>query len=423
LKIVSKYQKKEHVLDTPLSDPPADTAMKKCDESNEVSCLMLVFITLDLQKSFEDWPAYDMIGDLKNMFQEKACVERYRIAIELFECKMTEGASVSAHVQKLMDLMEQLGKLGSTMHLQLSTDLILHSLPPSFSMFVMNYNMAGAIKPLNELHSMLSTAETSITRAPDVIAVTGYSKKVMKGKRKGKGKVKGKGKAHARSKSAPKPVKVSMPTPDTVCFHCNDKGHFKRECPKFLEEQKARPSASGIYVVEINFVISSSNSWVIDSGAGAHICSNMQTIKRSRRLAKGEMQHKFGNGALVAAVAVGDLELILPCGLVIELSNVYYVLCASRNIVYVSYLDSHSFEFSFKNRCCIISHNGLFYANASFVNGLYVIDLGTPIYNISTKRLKASNNNSSLMWHCRLGHINEKRIKKLQEDGLLGQFD
>ena len=27
------------------------------------------------------------------------------------------------------------------------------------------------------------------------------------------------------------------------------------------------------------------------------------------------------------------------------------------------------------------------------------------------------------MWHCRLGHINEKRIKKLQEIGLLGKFD
>ena len=27
------------------------------------------------------------------------------------------------------------------------------------------------------------------------------------------------------------------------------------------------------------------------------------------------------------------------------------------------------------------------------------------------------------LWHHRLGHINEKRIKKLHEDGLLGQVD
>jgi gag-polypeptide of LTR copia-type/GAG-pre-integrase domain len=416
------------VLDAPLPDPPANTATrverdryeKKCDESNEVSCLMLVSMAPDLQKRFEDMSAYDMIGELKNMFQEQTRVERYHVAMEFFECKMNEGASVSAHVQKLMGLMEQLGKLDSTMDLQLSTDLILHSLPPSFSMFVMNYNMAGAIKSLNELHSMLSTAETSIRRVPDVLAVTGYSKKVMKGKRKGKRKAKGKGKAHAGSKSTPKLVKVSTSTLDTVYFHCNGKSHFKRECPKFLEEQKAGSSTSGIHVVEINFIFSSSNSWVVDSGAGAHICSNMQALKRSRRLAKGEMQLKFGNGALVA---VGDLDLILPNGLVIELSNVYYAPCASRKIIFVSCLVSHGFEFAFKNRCCTIFRNDLFYASAYFVNGLYVIDLGTPIYNISTKRLKISNTNSSFMWYYRLGHINEKCIKKLQDDGLLNQFD
>ena len=27
------------------------------------------------------------------------------------------------------------------------------------------------------------------------------------------------------------------------------------------------------------------------------------------------------------------------------------------------------------------------------------------------------------MWHCRLGHISEKRMKKLREDGLLSSFD
>jgi hypothetical protein len=44
------------VLDVPVPEPPADIATrterdqfeKKCDKSNEVSCLMLVSMTLDL---------------------------------------------------------------------------------------------------------------------------------------------------------------------------------------------------------------------------------------------------------------------------------------------------------------------------------------------------------------------------------------
>jgi hypothetical protein len=76
LKIVLKHQKKEHVIDVSLPELLADTATraerdryeKKCDESNEMSCFMLVSMTPDLQKCFDDWSAYDMIGKLNNMF-------------------------------------------------------------------------------------------------------------------------------------------------------------------------------------------------------------------------------------------------------------------------------------------------------------------------------------------------------------------
>jgi hypothetical protein len=43
-----------------------------------------------------------MIDELKNKFQEQAWIERYCVTVELFECKMTEGVSVNAIVQKLM---------------------------------------------------------------------------------------------------------------------------------------------------------------------------------------------------------------------------------------------------------------------------------------------------------------------------------
>jgi hypothetical protein len=63
-----------------------------------MSYLILVSMTHDLQKRFEDWPAYDMICEIKNIFREQARVERYRVMMKLFECKMTKGGSVSAHV-------------------------------------------------------------------------------------------------------------------------------------------------------------------------------------------------------------------------------------------------------------------------------------------------------------------------------------
>nr|GFC15182.1 retrotransposon protein, putative, Ty1-copia subclass [Tanacetum cinerariifolium] len=44
------------------------------------------------------------------------------------------------------------------------------------------------------------------------------------------------------------------------------------------------------------------------------------------------------------------------------------------------------------------------------------------MYAITDKRAKI-NLDSSLLWHCRLGHISKKRIEKLQHDGLLNSID
>ena len=47
----------------------------------------------------------------------------------------------------------------------------------------------------------------------------------------------------------------------------------------------------------------------------------------------------------------------------------------------------------------------------------------SPICNINAKMPWLADLNHAYMWHCRLGHISEKRMKKLHSDGLLTSFD
>ena len=56
-------------------------------------------------------------------------------------------------------------------------------------------------------------------------------------------------------------------------------------------------------------------------------------------------------------------------------------------------------------------------------NGLYELDHETPIYNINAKKFKSNDLNPTYLWHCCLGHINQKHISKLHKDGLLDPFD
>ena len=44
-------------------------------------------------------------------------------------------------------------------------------------------------------------------------------------------------------------------------------------------------------------------------------------------------------------------------------------------------------------------------------------------HNIEAKRCKVNNDNATYLWHCRLGHIGVKRMKKLHADGILESLD
>ena len=56
----------------------------------------------------------------------------------------------------------------------------------------------------------------------------------------------------------------------------------------------------------------------------------------SRKLRNKEVQLRVGNGARVAAVTTGRIELYLPSGLIMELENVYFVPSIFRNIISIS---------------------------------------------------------------------------------------
>ncbi|VFQ73142.1 unnamed protein product [Cuscuta campestris] len=184
---------------------------------------------------------------------------------------------------------------------------------------------------------------------------------------------------------------------------------------------QGQPKNSGVYVIEVN--MSDITSWVMDTGCGSHICTSMQNLHECRQLTEGEIQLKVGNGALVYALAVGTYSLSVPSGLILHLNNCLFVPSMSKNIISVSCLDKAGFSFVVKDKTLSVFRNDIFYASAKMTNGLYVLDMDTAIYNVDVKRNKPNSLNLAYLWHCRLGHINEKRISKLHRFGVLDSFD
>ena len=140
LRIILEGCKKLYVLDVALGDPPADSASddernvyeKKSDDNTIVKCAILTSLEPELQDCFEKHGAYEMVEELKTMFQTPTRAERYEIFEKFFTCKMEEHGSVSEHDVSTTGYISRLAQLECVIPEELNTDRVLHSLPPSF---------------------------------------------------------------------------------------------------------------------------------------------------------------------------------------------------------------------------------------------------------------------------------------------------
>ncbi|GKD58332.1 zinc finger, CCHC-type containing protein [Tanacetum coccineum] len=438
LRLVLSTEDKENYLEHPIPVAPvaqpgqqippealaAHAAWVKGQK--EVAVLMLLTMDLDIQRNLAHLGAYDMLQELKAMFSKQAEQE----------------------LLQTVGYIDNLERLGQPVGQNLAVSLILVSLNKDFTSFVQNFNMHGMGKTVNELHAMLKLHEESLPKKdanPALHAIrAGRVQKNQKNKphkagRGSQGKGKNKmGYAHNNVPFAPKPKtppppKKDNPAKDAICHQCGEVGHWRRNCPVYLTELMKKKklsqgaSASGIFTIELYSF--PSKSWIYDTGCGTHICITTQGLRGSRKLKPGALSLYVGDGHRAAVEAIGTYHLELPSGLVIVLNNCHYAPSITRGVISVSRLFDDGFVNRFDdNNVISVSKDNLVYFMAVPRDGIFEIDMScsntndSSMYAITNKRAKI-NLDSSLLWHCRLGHISKKRIEKLQHDGLLNSID
>ncbi|XP_071740829.1 uncharacterized protein [Rutidosis leptorrhynchoides] len=375
LQIVLKSERKLHHLENPLPEAPLETASatvrnaytKQYNEQLEVACLMLTSMTSELQRNLMDYNAYDMIEELKTMFQQQAEHELFETVKAFHACKHELGQPVSQYVLKMKGYLDQLEHLGYAMPPVLGVHLILTSLSKDYDGFVMNYNMHSMGKSIPELHAMLKQAEKGLPKKTPAVLTIKEGKIQKRKPQDASGKGKGKSKqAYTLKKKIPPPAKKEHPAKNMACHHCGQIGHWRRNCVLYLEELKkgkaGSTSTSGIFVIELyNFP---NKTWVYDTGYGTHICNDMQGLRKIRKLNKGALDLYVGNGDRSAVEAIGSYELILPSGLILILDNCHYAPSITRGVISVSRLKDNGFnhvftDYGISKRITKLQHDGL----------------------------------------------------------------
>ncbi|KAK1608146.1 hypothetical protein QYE76_031819 [Lolium multiflorum] len=273
----------QYVLDAPLGPPPPPAVSEdiknvyetRVTRYSEVQCAILCSLEAELQKHFEHHDPCDMMRELKLIFETHAAVESYEASKQFFSCMMEEGSSVSEHMFAMSGHAKKLSDMGMMIPNQLGIHRVLQSLPPSYKNFMMNYNMQNMNKDLPELFSMLKSAEVEIKKENQVLMVNKTTSFKKQGK-PNKGNFKKGGKKVATHPEKPK----AGPKPETVCYYCQGKGHWKRNCSKYLADLKSghvkKKGISDIHVIDVYLTGSRSSAWVFDTGSVAHICNSKQ---------------------------------------------------------------------------------------------------------------------------------------------------
>ena len=106
------------------------------------------------------------------------------------------------------------------------------------------------------------------------------------------------------------------------------------------------------------------------------------------------------------------------------------LLCASfsRNFIFVSILIPFGYSFNFKDTLFELFYNFECVGNDILTDGLYLLGLQNDV-TYSSMQVQTDikrydiNENSSILWHWRLGHISIERIKRLVKDRILNTLD
>nr|XP_043629851.1 uncharacterized protein LOC122601148 [Erigeron canadensis] len=150
------------------------------DKYNEVACLMLGSMNVDLQKKFKHSFPCDMLTELKFLCEKQAGVELFDLVDQFHDLRHEQGTPVSPHILKMKRYFEQLERLNYAYPQPITISMILKSLIKDFEDFVRNYTMHSMNKTIAELHAMANEYEKKLPKksaTPQVLTIKGEGSK------------------------------------------------------------------------------------------------------------------------------------------------------------------------------------------------------------------------------------------------------
>ncbi|KAL6327213.1 hypothetical protein AAG906_015252 [Vitis piasezkii] len=280
--------------------------------NNKARCYLLAAMNEVLRTKHEGHEtASEIMESLQQMFGRPSEQARHEAVKAVMNSKMKNGSSVREHVLKMIYHFNEAKINGAKIDEKTQVGMILETLSPSFLQFRTNYIMNHKKYNLTELLNELQSYETLIDDKGGKANIAEDNALVGKASSSRNKKKRNVRNQKDKKKIQKKKRKVVEPKPKGKCFHCNQDGHWKRNCKTYLDElkQKKKQGKLDLLVMETCLVENDFSSWIIDSRASNHVCISLKMLESFKDLEEGAFMLRVGSGARVSATAVGTVRL------------------------------------------------------------------------------------------------------------------
>ena len=128
-----------------------------------------------------------------------------------------------------------------------------------------------------------------------------------------------------------------------------------------------------------------SNSWILDTTCGTHICKSLLGLQKIRVLKKDDFE-LYARGESIQAKAVETCLLKLFSRKILGLENYYYILKIIRNIISVLLLLQCGYEIERKGKSYSISFSNEYICDGIIDIDLLVLSLNDNIFHIDERK-------------------------------------
>ncbi|KAE8987514.1 hypothetical protein PR003_g6650 [Phytophthora rubi] len=425
-------------------------------EKNQFARYALLFGMLpkDSKKVCKMAAAREMWTSFEQDKTKRAYASETRLRRDLYVAKYTPGEDMEKYLDRLDDMRRRLENMNAVVTDEEMVKVILQGVVDSHRNVVRMFdrNNGGAAPDLATVRNVLlgeaetdkacatEAAKEEVVKATKLMTQRPVAEHLKKKFKKGKNK------------------KVSGDQETRKCFFCKKKGHLRAECFGWKALQKKKGNEPGglndggngsknaapmrlVWTGELGDsdnppvpirmvknqaevpTVASAHDWLLDSGAGAHVCVHGGSFVR---MDKDPLVTLDWQGGVDTNEYSGLVRLEVHPGKFLDLHAVRYAPGGTVNLVSQRLLEQKSWKPSYSDtdnerlRCKYFDKGGVRLEFKKKGDGFYWMK-ASPVLTASMmviRSVETLEDNIVMTWHLKLAHLNEAAMKKMVLDGL-----